>query len=93
MSEYQLKGGWVTLWLYSIILHIKKWRTAEIDVFIKISYSLSSFAVWKGKKIQKQKKKNDRKRNKPTDQRKRTKQKQLLVHALSDVWLYAWSTY
>ena len=92
MSEYQLKGGWVTLWLYSIILHIKKWRTAEIDVFIKISYSLSSFAVWKGKKIQKQKK-NDRKRNKPTDQRKRTKQKQLLVHALRDVWLYAWSTY
>ena len=57
MSEYQLKSGWVTLWLYSIILHIKKWRTAEIDVFIKISYSLSSFAVWKGKKIQKQKKK------------------------------------
>ena len=92
MSEYQLKGGWVTLWLYSIILHIKKWRTAEIDVFIKISYSLSSFTVWKGKKIQKQKK-NDRKRNKPTDQQKRTKQKQLLVHALSDVWLYAWSTY
>ena len=57
MSEYQLKGGWVTLWLYSIILHIKKWRTAEIDVFIKISYSLSSFTVWKGKKKKKKKKK------------------------------------
>ena len=29
---------------------------------------------------------------KQTNQQKRTKQKQLLVYALSYVWLYAWST-
>ena len=72
MSEYYLKGGWVTLWLYAIILHIKKWRTAETEVFIKISYSLSSFAVWKGKKMQKQKQ-NDRKGNKPTNKNEQSK--------------------
>ena len=40
--------------------------------FIKISYSLSSFAVWKGKKIQKQKQ-NNRKRNKPTNKNEQSK--------------------